>query len=113
MTETIESFSPHSLHIYVCGFFFSPQISLSVTEELHIVYFDTLFQHKGLDVALQVTTFPVHGYLNKNVIAFVPGGIVFTSCFPCDKCRPAPSRWSSSLTPASSRVPGHLSSGST
>lgn len=30
------------------------QISLSVTEELHIIYFNTVFQHKGLTVELQV-----------------------------------------------------------
>uniref|UniRef100_A0A3Q3XN66 Signal transducer and activator of transcription n=1 Tax=Mola mola TaxID=94237 RepID=A0A3Q3XN66_MOLML len=34
-------------------------ISLSVTEELHIIYFDTVFQHKGLSVKLQASTLPV------------------------------------------------------
>lgn len=34
--------------------FLPGQISLSVTEELHIIYFDTVFQHKGLTVELQV-----------------------------------------------------------
>lgn len=33
--------------------------------------------------------------------------------FPWTQPRPPPSRWSSSPTPASSRAPGHLSSGST
>lgn len=35
------------------------EISLSVTEELHIIYFNTAFQHKGLDVALQASSLPV------------------------------------------------------
>ncbi|XP_041818389.1 signal transducer and activator of transcription 2 [Chelmon rostratus] len=34
-------------------------ISLSVTEELHIVYFNTVFEHKGLSVELQASSLPV------------------------------------------------------
>lgn len=34
-------------------------ISLSVTEELHIIYFDTVFELKGLSVQLQASTLPV------------------------------------------------------
>ncbi|XP_077384734.1 signal transducer and activator of transcription 2 isoform X2 [Festucalex cinctus] len=34
-------------------------ISLSVTEELHIIYFNTLFELKGLSVELQATSLPV------------------------------------------------------
>lgn len=35
------------------------EISLSVTEELHIICFNTVFQHKGLDIALQASSLPV------------------------------------------------------
>uniref|UniRef100_A0A8D0D5C1 Signal transducer and activator of transcription n=1 Tax=Sander lucioperca TaxID=283035 RepID=A0A8D0D5C1_SANLU len=34
-------------------------ISLSVTEELHIIYFDTVFELKGLSVELQASSLPV------------------------------------------------------
>ncbi|XP_076012540.1 signal transducer and activator of transcription 2 [Genypterus blacodes] len=34
-------------------------ISLSVTEELHIIYFDTVFEMKGLSVNLQASSLPV------------------------------------------------------
>ncbi|KAM9362298.1 signal transducer and activator of transcription 2 isoform 2-T2 [Symphorus nematophorus] len=34
-------------------------ISLSVTEELHIIHFDTVFEHKGLSVKLQASSLPV------------------------------------------------------
>ncbi|XP_035518083.1 signal transducer and activator of transcription 2 [Morone saxatilis] len=34
-------------------------ISLSVTEELHIIYFDTVFEQKGLSVKLQASSLPV------------------------------------------------------
>ncbi|KAM8914734.1 signal transducer and activator of transcription 2 isoform 1-T2 [Spinachia spinachia] len=34
-------------------------ISLSVTEELHIIYFDTLFEMKGLSIELQASSLPV------------------------------------------------------
>ncbi|XP_076613281.1 signal transducer and activator of transcription 2 isoform X1 [Chaetodon auriga] len=34
-------------------------ISLSVTEELHIIYFNTVFEQKGLSVALQASSLPV------------------------------------------------------
>ncbi|XP_037346122.2 signal transducer and activator of transcription 2 [Pungitius pungitius] len=34
-------------------------ISLSVTEELHIIYFDTLFEMKGLSIELQASSIPV------------------------------------------------------
>lgn len=39
--------------MWMCVFLLG-QISLSVTEELHIIYFNTVFQHKGLTVELQV-----------------------------------------------------------
>ncbi|CAJ1051082.1 signal transducer and activator of transcription 2 isoform X1 [Xyrichtys novacula] len=35
------------------------EISLSVTEELHIIYFDTVFEYKGLTVKLQAASLPV------------------------------------------------------
>ncbi|XP_041638688.1 signal transducer and activator of transcription 2 [Cheilinus undulatus] len=35
------------------------EISLSVTEELHIIYFDTEFQYKGLSVVLKAASLPV------------------------------------------------------
>lgn len=38
--------------MFVCFWF--EQISLSVTEELHIINFDTVFDLKGLSVELQV-----------------------------------------------------------
>uniref|UniRef100_A0A3Q3FZU9 Signal transducer and activator of transcription n=1 Tax=Labrus bergylta TaxID=56723 RepID=A0A3Q3FZU9_9LABR len=34
-------------------------ISLSVTEELHIIYFDTVFEYKGFSVELQASSLPV------------------------------------------------------
>uniref|UniRef100_A0A8C4DJ96 Signal transducer and activator of transcription n=1 Tax=Dicentrarchus labrax TaxID=13489 RepID=A0A8C4DJ96_DICLA len=34
-------------------------ISLSVTEELHIIYFDTVFEQKGLSVQLEASSLPV------------------------------------------------------
>ncbi|KAM7422446.1 hypothetical protein PAMA_010478 [Pampus argenteus] len=34
-------------------------ISLSVTEELHIIYFDTVFEMKGLSIELQASSLPV------------------------------------------------------
>ncbi|XP_057701199.1 signal transducer and activator of transcription 2 isoform X2 [Corythoichthys intestinalis] len=37
----------------------APDISLSVTEELHIMYFNTLFEFKGMSVELQATSLPV------------------------------------------------------
>ncbi len=41
--------------IYVCVcVFWCWQISLSVTEELHIIYFDSVFTMKGFSVELQV-----------------------------------------------------------
>lgn len=92
------------------------QISLSVTEELHIICFNTVFQHKGLDIALQVCIepFPERKSHDFHVSLFgsVSGGF-FRTCLSCDKCRPPPSQWSSSLIPASSRVPGRPSFGST
>ncbi|XP_074521907.1 signal transducer and activator of transcription 2 [Halichoeres trimaculatus] len=34
-------------------------ISLSVTEELHLIYFDTVFEYKGLSIELQASSLPV------------------------------------------------------
>lgn len=82
------------------------QISLSVTEELHIICFNTVFQYKDLTVPLQVQVFPRRFPVLKTSASFsnLTGSIVL---------RPPPSRWSSSPTPASSRAPGRPSSGST
>lgn len=108
----------------MCVFLFW-QISLSVTEELHIIYFDTVFQHKGLSVELQVVfllqLFLLYGW-HINVFC-IKKCLLFLWLkydlnkkkffFPGTQPRPPPSQWLSSPTPASSRVPGHLSSGST
>lgn len=96
---------PRIFKIMICVSLCVWQISLSVTEELHIICFDTVFQYKDLSVPLQVQVLPLLSSLqNQRVVSNLSAGIVH---------RPPPSRWSSSPTPASSRAPGRLSSGST